>query len=89
MAQCQSIGFKIVPLEDDKTLQDLVLSVFHSTTITFTMTPAAKIIENHLNRAFIKLAMPGPMPLIPPPIKKPDAGIFEFPSPAPIKPQLP
>ncbi len=91
MAQCQSIGFKIVPLEDDKKLQDLVLSVFHSTTITFTMTPAAKIIENHLSRAFIKIAMQGQMQLIPQPspIKKPAVGIFEVPVPAPIKPQLP
>ena len=42
-------------LEDDQKLQDLVLSVFHSTTHTFVGTPATKIIENHKGRAFIKL----------------------------------
>ena len=41
-------------LEDDETLQDLSLSVFHATTHTFTGTAAAKIVENHVGRAFIK-----------------------------------
>lgn len=49
---------KIVPLEKDQTLQDLVLSVFHATTHTFSATPALKIIENHLGKAFIKAAQP-------------------------------
>lgn len=40
-------------LEDDAQLEDLSLSVFHSTTHTFSATPTAKIIENHLGRAFI------------------------------------
>lgn len=41
-------------LEDDQNLQDLVLSVFHATTHTFEGTPAVKIIENHLGKAFVK-----------------------------------
>ena len=41
-------------LEDDQVLQDLALSVFHATTHTFAGTSAAKIVENHTGRAFIK-----------------------------------
>ena len=44
----------ITHLEDDGQLQDLILSVFHATTHTFSGTPAVKIIENHLGRAFVK-----------------------------------
>lgn len=47
-------GMVIDDLESDQELQDLVLSVFHATTHTFTRTTAVKIIENHDGRAFIK-----------------------------------
>lgn len=47
-------GLKVNQLESDQTLQDLSLSVFHATTHTFSGTPAAKIVENHAGRAFIK-----------------------------------
>lgn len=50
----KKIGLKIKDLEDDDTLQDLVLSVFHATTHTFDGTGAVKIIENHMGKAFIK-----------------------------------
>lgn len=50
----KSYGLDVVALEDDQTWQDLALSVFHATTHTFGMTPAVKIIENHMGRAFIK-----------------------------------
>lgn len=43
----------ITDLENDDTLEDLSLSVFHATTLMFSGTPTAKIIENHLGRAFI------------------------------------
>jgi hypothetical protein len=46
----------VTPLEKDQDFQDLVLSVFHATTHTFNGTPAVKILENHLGRAFIKQA---------------------------------
>lgn len=42
-------------LEKDETAQDLFLSIFHATTITFTSTIATKIIENQLGKAFIKM----------------------------------
>ena len=47
---------RIGNLEADKEFQDLVLSVFHATTITMTVSAAVKIIENHLGKAFIQTA---------------------------------
>lgn len=46
-------GVKVVRLEQDEKLQDLVLSVFHATTHMFTGTPTVKIVENHNGRAFV------------------------------------
>ncbi|OGS02640.1 MAG: hypothetical protein A3G41_06860 [Elusimicrobia bacterium RIFCSPLOWO2_12_FULL_59_9] len=88
-ALCQSIGFKITSLEADRKLQDLVLSAFHSTMVTFNMTPAAKIIENHLGRAFIKIAMQGQVQLIPQPTRggKPGSGEQVAPFPPLTAPQ--
>lgn len=48
-------GLRIVDLEADQRLQDLVLSVFHASTHTFASTAAVKLIENHQGRAFIKM----------------------------------
>lgn len=53
--KAQKMGLNIQPLEDDHQLQEHVLSVFHATMHTFSATPASKIIENHLGRAFVKL----------------------------------
>ena len=50
----QEHGLLVSPLEDDDVLQDRALSVFHAATHTFAGTAAAKIVENHLGRAFIK-----------------------------------
>ncbi len=50
------LGLKILPLESDQKLQDLVLSVHHAYLITLTQTPAFKIIENQLGKAYIQLA---------------------------------
>jgi len=50
----KEIGLLIEDLEKDQILQDLVLSVFHSTTHTFGGAGAVKIIENHLGKAFVK-----------------------------------
>lgn len=70
-------GVVIDDLEDDQTLQDLVLSVFHATMHTFGG-PAAKIVENNLGRAFVKIqqqiavpAMVGPSPQPQPPQQLP------------------
>lgn len=45
---CQQNGLKVTLLEDDQALQDLVLSVFHATAVTFDVTHCVKVIEgNH------------------------------------------
>jgi len=49
------MGLVVDKLERDQQLQDLVLTVYHATTHTFSSTAAAKIIENHLGRAFVKV----------------------------------
>ena len=51
-------GLTVLSLEDDDKLQDLGLSVFHATTHTFAATPAVKIVESHVGRAFIKSVIP-------------------------------
>jgi hypothetical protein len=61
---CRGLGLTIDNLEADETLQDLVLSVFHASTITCNVSPVAKIIENHKGKAFIKLSG-RMMPLLP------------------------
>jgi ATP-dependent protease ClpP protease subunit len=52
-AQARSFGLKVVGLEDDQALQDVVLSVHHATILTMNMTPAVKIIENDAGVGFI------------------------------------
>lgn len=65
MHKAMDLGLEVTPLEDDQKLQDLVLSVFHATTIVFNR-PIVKIIENHLGNAFIK-QQPLPPSMLPPP----------------------
>ncbi len=55
-SELEARQLKVEHLETDQTTQDLVLSVFHATTHTFSATGAVKIIENHLGKAFIKMA---------------------------------
>lgn len=45
---CESIGLKIIRLENDQKLQDKVLSVHHAFTLTFNNSSAIKIIENNI-----------------------------------------
>lgn len=53
-AKCKEIGLKIIDLEQDSEMQDLVLSVHHSCIHTLSSTNAFKIIENHEGIAFIQ-----------------------------------
>lgn len=62
MDEATKLGLKVVPLEADQQLQDLVLSAFHATTIVF-QHGVLKIIENHLGKAFIKGQPPMPPPV--------------------------
>jgi membrane-bound ClpP family serine protease len=55
-AAAKSYGLNITALEDDQGLQDDVLSVHHAMIITFSSTPAIKIIENDRGVAFIQSA---------------------------------
>ncbi|HKV06321.1 MAG TPA: hypothetical protein VJO53_14590 [Candidatus Acidoferrales bacterium] len=52
--QARERGLQVEDLETDQQTQDAVLSVFHAASHTFSATPAVKIIENHLGKAFIK-----------------------------------
>ena len=54
--RCRDMGLKVIELEVDQGLQDAVLSVHHACMLTFSATPAFKIIENHRGVAFIKVA---------------------------------
>jgi hypothetical protein len=73
-------------LEEDQKLQDLVLSTYHATTLTFDTTPCFKMIENHLGKGVyfqaaqqqVAVAAPFPMPFIP-----------GRPAAQPIRPQQP
>lgn len=51
-------GVNVTLLEEDKPLQDAVLrsSVHHTFIVTFSMTRAIKIVENHLGAAFVQAA---------------------------------
>jgi ATP-dependent protease ClpP protease subunit len=53
IADLQKFGLKVVSLEDDGALQDLVLTVHHAFMHTFSTTPAIKIIENHNGKAMV------------------------------------
>ena len=50
---CKKMNLKVTMLEDDHEFQDLVLSVHHSTLLTFNSTAAIKIIENQAGKAHI------------------------------------
>ena len=52
--ECKEIGLKIVDIEKDKDLQDLILTVHHTYMHTIMNSQAFKIIENHRGIAFVK-----------------------------------
>ena len=56
-SKCKDIGLTIIDLENDSKLQDLVLSYHHSMMITFSSTPAIKIIESDKGRSFVQVFM--------------------------------
>lgn len=77
----QAMGLKIEKLEDDQTLQDLILSIYHATMHTFAATAAVKAIENHLGRGFFKQQQPLMIQMQPP--VPPVAAPVPAPPPAP------
>lgn len=60
--EAKKIGLKVILLEDDDKLQDIVLTVHHCFMHTLSNTPAFKIIENHNGAAFVKQQIHVPMP---------------------------
>jgi ATP-dependent protease ClpP protease subunit len=58
--ECESVGVKIISLEDDQDLQDAVLTTHHTFMHTFSHTYAVKIIENHNGVAYIEQSVPQP-----------------------------
>lgn len=54
--EAEANGLKVKALEDDPKLQDLVLSVFHSTMLTFENSRCGKLVENHAGRGRFILA---------------------------------
>jgi hypothetical protein len=52
LMECRAAGLEIIALEDDRRLQDLVLTIHHCFMHTLGNTMAFKIIENHLSRRY-------------------------------------
>jgi membrane-bound ClpP family serine protease len=55
-AKCKSIGLNVTMMEDDKAIQDAILTVHHALIHTLSASSAYKIIENHNGVAFIQSA---------------------------------
>lgn len=53
--KCESLGLKIERLEDDQELQEAVLTVHHCFMHSLSVSGAAKMVENQIGAAFIKL----------------------------------
>jgi len=73
--ELEAKGLNIKPLEKNQNIQDLFLSIFHATTLTFDHTHAVKIIENHMGKAFVKASAPVPVPFPLPPGRVPPGGL--------------
>ena len=56
LERCRDMGLKVSELETSQDFQDAVLSLHHACMLTFSATPAFKVIENHRGIAFIKIA---------------------------------
>ena len=54
----KEMGLKIIMLEDDQTLQDLVLSIHHASMLTFETLLITKIVENNIGKSELKIHMP-------------------------------
>jgi hypothetical protein len=63
----ESKGLVIERLEKDQTLQDLVLSVFHASIVTFQVTPCVKMIEGHHGRGLYTQVSMVRVPAVPTP----------------------
>ena len=48
--EAKARGLKVERLEDDKQLQDKVLTVFHTTAVTFGVTNCVRMVESHIGK---------------------------------------
>ena len=55
---CKKIGMKIMQIENDQDLQDIILSIHHACALTITNTSVFKIIENQNGQAFLSTYKP-------------------------------
>lgn len=83
-AMLNEIKMPYTPLEKDPVLQDLALSVFHATAITFDQTHSVKVIENSDGIAYLKFHRTGPFPPSTPSPEEPNTP--ESPPPPAIEP---
>jgi ATP-dependent protease ClpP protease subunit len=91
-----AMGLKVEALETDQVFQAMVLSIYHASSHTFSSTPAVKIVENQLGRAFLKSQQqvlmvgppvpPGARPPGPPGVPRPPA-LSDPPAPMPGPPR--
>lgn len=85
--KCLEAGLNVSRLEDDQTLQDIVLTLHHCYMHTLANTTAFKIIENHLARRMVKFQqlqmVPGPVAFAAPPVAMPFIPPVPAPPPAP------
>lgn len=54
VAECEEIGLKVMRMEEDDELQDLILTVHHTYMHTFSQTKAFKIVENNIGKSMIE-----------------------------------
>lgn len=54
LSKCRDLGLRVLALEDDNELQELVLTVHHCYMFALTNTATSKIIENHRGSAYAK-----------------------------------
>jgi len=52
--ECKQMGLRVIEVEEDQTLQDLLLTVHHCYMHSLMNTASFKMIENHLGVAFVK-----------------------------------
>ena len=52
--RCKEMGLKIIEMESDQELQELILTTHHAYIHTFAQSSATKIVENHLGVAYVE-----------------------------------
>lgn len=57
---CKNLGLKVIDIELDQPLQDIILTVHHCYMHTFANSPAIKIVENQNGVALVNFARPTP-----------------------------